>query len=47
MCSRPSGGRAWWAPLEFTRINIELTIHKNQFEDLLEILETVRCAGGD
>jgi hypothetical protein len=30
------GGRTRWAHIELTRINIELTIHKNQFEDLRE-----------
>ena len=30
------GGRTWWAPLAFTRINIELTILKNQIEDDLK-----------
>jgi hypothetical protein len=32
----PSGGRTWWAHLEFTRPNIELTIPRNQIEDLRE-----------
>jgi len=31
------GGRAWWAHLAFTRINIELTILKKEIE------ETLRC----
>jgi hypothetical protein len=28
-----AGGRTWWAHFKFTSINIELTIHKNQFEE--------------
>ena len=31
-----SGGRSWWAHLEFTRINIEPTILRKKFEDLRE-----------
>jgi hypothetical protein len=31
-----SGGRSWWAHIEFTRINIEPIILKNKFEDLRE-----------
>jgi hypothetical protein len=27
------GGRAWWAHLEFTRINIELTFLYKKIED--------------
>src|SRR5712692_9994817 len=34
LCIRPSGGRAWWAHFEFTRMNIELTILPKKFEDL-------------
>jgi len=30
-----SGGRTWWAHPEFTRVNIELTIRKNQMEEAL------------
>jgi hypothetical protein len=33
----PGGGRSWWAHLEFTRINIELTIRKNQVEELMNV----------
>jgi hypothetical protein len=33
---QPSGGRTWWAHLEFTRINIELTIRPKKIEDLHE-----------
>jgi hypothetical protein len=33
---RPRGGRSWWAHFEFTRINIELIVLKNKFEDLRE-----------
>jgi hypothetical protein len=29
-----SGGRTWWAHLEFTRINIELIILPKKIEDL-------------
>jgi hypothetical protein len=29
-----SGGRTWWARLEFTRINIEPIILKNKIEEL-------------
>ena len=32
-----SGGRTWWAHLEFTPINIELTIHKEKIEDLPQL----------
>jgi hypothetical protein len=35
----PGGGRGWWAHLVFTRINIALTITKNQVEDLHEAHE--------
>jgi len=31
-----SGGRTWWARLEFTRINIEPIILKNEFEENLK-----------
>jgi hypothetical protein len=31
------GGRSWWAHLAFTRINIELTIRKNQVEELMNV----------
>ena len=34
LCIRPDGGRTWWAHFAFTRINIQLTIRKNQVEDL-------------
>jgi hypothetical protein len=34
--SDPSGGRTWWAHLDFTRINIELTILRKKIEELLE-----------
>ena len=33
---RLSGGRAWWAHFEFTRINIEPTILRKKIEDLRE-----------
>jgi hypothetical protein len=33
----PGGGRSWWAHLKFTRINIELTIRKNQVEELMNV----------
>ena len=32
-----SGGRTWWAHLEFTRINIELTILHKKIDDLREV----------
>jgi len=35
-CS-PSGGRTWWAHVEFTRIDIELTILKKEIEDSGEV----------
>jgi hypothetical protein len=35
----PNGGHTWWAHLEFTRINIELTILHKKFEDLREVGE--------
>lgn len=31
---RLSGGRAWWAHLEFTRIDIEPIILRKKIEDL-------------
>jgi hypothetical protein len=31
------GGRTRWAHFEFTRINIELTIQKNQVEELMNV----------
>jgi hypothetical protein len=33
---RLSGGRTWWAHLEFTRINIEPTILRKEIEDVRE-----------
>jgi hypothetical protein len=35
----PTGGRTWWAHFEFTRINIEPTIQKNEIEENLDILD--------
>ena len=35
--SASGGGRTRWAHFEFTRINIELTIQKNQVEDLMNV----------
>ena len=35
LCIRPSGGRAWWAHFEFTRINITPTTLRKQFEERL------------
>jgi hypothetical protein len=35
------GGRSWWAHLEFTRINIELTILHKKFEDMREAHATL------
>ena len=34
---RSSGGRARWAHLDFTRINIELTILRKKVEDLMNV----------
>jgi hypothetical protein len=34
---RRGGGRTWWAHHRFTRINIELTISKNQIEELMNV----------
>ena len=34
---RPGGGRTWWAHFTFTRVNIQLTIRKNQIEELMNI----------
>jgi len=34
MAEAASGGRTWWAPFEFTRINIEPIILKSKIEDL-------------
>jgi hypothetical protein len=33
----PTGGRTWWAHLEFTRINITLTILLKKIEDLMNV----------
>jgi hypothetical protein len=33
----PCGGRTWWAHLEFTRRNIELTILKKDIEETVGI----------
>ena len=35
--SEPSGGRRWWAHLEFTRMNIGPTIVRNQIEELMNV----------
>ena len=35
MAEAASGGRTWWAHIEFTRINIEPIILKNKFEEQL------------
>jgi hypothetical protein len=35
--SARSGGRTWWAHLAFTRMNIQLTIPKNQVEELMNV----------
>ena len=35
--NRPGGGRTWWAHLEFTRINIALTILHKEFEELMNV----------
>lgn len=32
-----AGGRRWWAQIEFTPINIELTIIKKGFEELMNV----------
>ena len=34
---KPTGGRAWWAHLAFTRMNIELTIPEKEIEDFLNV----------
>ena len=31
------GGRRWWAQLEFTPINIQLTIAKKEIEELMNV----------
>ena len=36
-CIRSSGGRAWWAHLDFTRMNIALTILQNQIEEFSQL----------
>jgi hypothetical protein len=35
--SELAGGRMWWAHVEFTRINIELTFGKKKFEELMNV----------
>jgi hypothetical protein len=37
LCIRSSGGRIWWAHLEFTRINIAPTILRKKIEDLMNV----------
>jgi 2'-5' RNA ligase len=35
---KPSGGgRTWWAHLEFTHVNIELTILQKEIEELMNV----------
>ena len=34
---RPGGGRIWWAHIDYTRINIALTIVKKDIEDFLDV----------
>ena len=41
----PTGGRTWWAHFEFTRINIEPTIQKNEIEETLDILDVGHFLG--
>jgi hypothetical protein len=43
---RPSGGRAWWAHFEFTRINIAPTILPKKIEDLREACALMSIASG-
>jgi hypothetical protein len=38
-----SGGRIWWAHIEFTRMNIERTFQKERIEDLREKCVDVDC----
>jgi hypothetical protein len=33
----PRGGRRWWAHLAFTRINIQLSMVKKGFEELMNV----------
>jgi hypothetical protein len=33
----PGGGRAWWAHLDFTRVNIHPIIVRNQIEELMNV----------
>jgi hypothetical protein len=43
---RPRGGRSWWAHLEFTRINIALTILQKELEELMKcgrLVQRNRC----
>jgi hypothetical protein len=40
-----AGGRRWWAHPTFTRLNIGSIIIRNQIEELIEILESVRFSG--
>jgi hypothetical protein len=35
-----SGGRAWWAHFDFTRINIELSMLPKKIDDLREVCAT-------
>jgi hypothetical protein len=39
------GGRSWWAHHNLTRMNIQLTILKNQVEEMLEVLQESRFSG--
>ena len=39
------GGRRWWAHLAFTRLNIELIIHRNQIEERLDLVAAESFSG--
>jgi hypothetical protein len=41
----PGGGRRRWAHFDLCRINIGRIIPGNQFEDLIEVLESVTFSG--
>lgn len=38
----PTDGRTWWAHVEFTRMNIALTIRRNQIEDPPTVGQSMR-----
>jgi hypothetical protein len=42
LLTQPSGGRAWWAHFEFTRVNIALTILEKKMEERPDMQASMR-----